>query len=95
MVSTPKCPACGRAWVSADGGKFDVCRRCPYRLLPESADNQPSFSTYSGAGGGCMAAALVKNVLDLTAEVHALKAERADEARQWAELFLPEKEGDR
>ncbi|WP_127599605.1 hypothetical protein [Nitratireductor alexandrii] len=76
------CPACREPWVSADG-EFAVCRDCPYRIAPVA----------TGGNGCCVAEALVRAMLELTAEVNELKAARAADAKLWAETVFSKEAG--
>jgi hypothetical protein len=85
-------------------GAFSICRRCPYRAAPPTREEITDASGASeaealavrqavpNAGGCCLAEALVKTVLELSSQIHALQAQRADEAKEWAKLFAPGRE---
>lgn len=99
---SPNCPSCRRPFVS--DGAFSICRRCPYRAAPPTREETTDASGASeaealavrqavpNAGGCCLAEALVKTVLELSSQIHALQAQRADEAKEWAKLFAPGRE---
>lgn len=100
--TSPNCPSCRRPFVS--DGAFSICRRCPHRVAPSAREEitEPSGvreaealavrQAVPNAGGCCLAEALVKTVLELSSQIHALQAQRADEAKEWAKLFAPGRE---